>query len=129
MKIDVTSETSGYMKIGDWVVYVDDSTGEKIIHSWIENDIKYDATGQRSGEVLEHSKKGTRTVDYSDHEVMIKFRENKNYINDMLGEHKYRVGSILYNSNGHEVRDLNGNAIFIDRMFLSHYDDIEIEVT
>jgi hypothetical protein len=35
MKIDVTSETSGYMKIGDWVVYVDDSTGEKIIHSWI----------------------------------------------------------------------------------------------
>ena len=60
---------------------------------------------------------------------MIKFRENKNYINDMLGEHKYRVGSILYNSNGHEVRDLNGNAIFIDRMFLSHYDDIEIEVT
>ena len=129
MKIDVTSETSGYMKIGDWVVYVDDSTGEKIIHSWIQDDIKYDATGQLSGEVLEHSKKGTRAVDYSDHEIMIKFRENKNYINDMLGEHKYRVGSILHNSNGHEVRDLNGNAIFIDRMFLSHYDDIEIEVT
>ena len=129
MKIDVTSETSGYMKIGDWVVYVDDSTGEKIIHSWIQDDIKYDATGQLSGEILEHSKKGTRAVDYSDHEIMIKFRENKNYINDMLGEHEYRVGSILYNSNGHEVRDLNGNAIFIDRMFLSHYDDIEIEVT
>lgn len=129
MKIDVTSETSGYMKIGDWVVYVDDSTGEKIIHSWIQDDIKYDATGQLSGEILEHSKKGTRAVDYSDHEIMIKFRENKNYINDMLGEHKYRVGSILHNSNGHEVRDLNGNAIFIDRMFLSHYDDIEIEVT
>lgn len=129
MKIDVTSETSGYMKIGDWVVYVDDSTGEKIIHSWIQDDIKYNATGQLSGEVLEHSKKGTRAVDYSDHEIMIKFRENKNYINDMLGEHKYRVGSILHNSNGHEVRDLNGNAIFIDRMFLSHYDDIEIEVT
>ena len=129
MKIDITSETSGYMKIGDWVVYVDDSTGEKIIHSWIQDDIKYDATGQLSGEILEHSKKGTRAVDYSDHEIMIKFRENKNYINDMLGEHKYRVGSILHNSNGHEVRDLNGNAIFIDRMFLSHYDDIEIEVT
>ena len=129
MKIDITSETSGYMKIGDWVVYVDDSTGEKIIHSWIQDDIKYDATGQLSGEILEHSKKGTRAVDYSDHEIMIKFRENKNYINDMLGEHEYRVGSILYNSNGHEVRDLNGNAIFIDRMFLSHYDDIEIEVT
>ena len=129
MKIDITSETSGYMKIGDWVVYVDDSTGEKIIHSWIQDDIKYDATGQLSGEILEHSKKGTRAVDYSDHEIMIKFKENKNYINDMLGEHKYRVGSILHNSNGHEVRDLNGNAIFIDRMFLSHYDDIEIEVT
>ena len=118
MKIDVTSETSGYMKIGDWVVYVDDSTGEKIIHSWIQDDIKYDATGQLSGEILEHSKKGTRTVDYSDHEVMVKFRENRNYINDMLGEHKYRVGSILHNSNGHEVRDLNGNAIFIDSHFL-----------
>ena len=129
MKIDVTSETSGYMKIGDWVVYVDDSTGEKIIHSWIEDDVKYNASGQRSGDILEHSKKGTRTVDYSDHEIRTKAKENTKYINDMLGEHKYKVGSILYNSDGHEVRDLNGNAIFIDSMFLSHYDNVEIEVT
>mgnify|MGYP003624222290 FL=1 len=129
MKIDITSETSGYMKIGDWVVYVDDSTGEKIIHSWIEDDVKYNASGQRSGDILEHSKKGTRTVDYSDHEIRTKAKENTKYINDMLGEHKYKVGSILYNSDGHEVRDLNGNAIFIDSMFLSHYDNVEIEVT
>jgi hypothetical protein len=117
------------MKIGDWVVYVDDSTGEKIIHSWIEDDVKYNASGQRSGDILEHSKKGTRTVDYSDHEIRTKAKENTKYINDMLGEHKYKVGSILYNSDGHEVRDLNGNAIFIDSMFLSHYDNVEIEVT
>ena len=129
MKIDITSETSGYMKIGDWVVYVDDSTGEKIIHSWIEDDVKYNASGQRSGDILEHSKKGTRTVDYSDHEIRTKAKKNTKYINDMLGEHKYKVGSILYNSDGHEVRDLNGNAIFIDSMFLSHYDNVEIEVT
>ena len=129
MKIDITSETSGYMKIGDWVVYVDDSTGEKIIHSWIEDDVKYNASGQRSGDILEHSKKGTRTVDYSDHEIRTKAKENTKYINDMLGEHKYKVGSILYNSDGHEVRDLNCNAIFIDSMFLSHYDNVEIEVT
>jgi hypothetical protein len=34
MKIEVTSEEAVYVTIGDWVVYIDNSTGEKIINQW-----------------------------------------------------------------------------------------------
>ena len=34
IKIDKRSEESVYVTIGDWVVYLDNSTKEKIINSW-----------------------------------------------------------------------------------------------
>ena len=38
IEIDVRSAESLYVTIGDWVVYIDNSTGEKIIDSFKKND-------------------------------------------------------------------------------------------
>jgi hypothetical protein len=32
--IDIRSDESLYVTIGDWTIYLDDSTGEKIITDW-----------------------------------------------------------------------------------------------
>ncbi len=37
MKIDVRSENSVYITIGDYTYYIDDSTGERIMNSWKTN--------------------------------------------------------------------------------------------
>ena len=37
MKIDVRSESSVYITIGDYTYYIDDSTGERIMNSWKTN--------------------------------------------------------------------------------------------
>jgi hypothetical protein len=34
MIIDVRSENSVYITIGDYTYYIDDSTGERIMNSW-----------------------------------------------------------------------------------------------
>ncbi len=34
MKIDKRSEVSVYITIGDWVYYIDDSTGEQLMTKW-----------------------------------------------------------------------------------------------
>jgi len=36
MKIEVTSEQAVYVTIGDWVIYIDNSTGERIVTQWNE---------------------------------------------------------------------------------------------
>ena len=36
--IDKRSELSAYVTIGDWVVYLDNSTGEHIIDAWTEGE-------------------------------------------------------------------------------------------
>ena len=38
MKIEVRSDESVYITIGEWVVYIDNSTNEKLISSWIEEE-------------------------------------------------------------------------------------------
>lgn len=37
MKIDVRSNKSVYVEIGDWVFYIDDSTDEQIVKKWKKN--------------------------------------------------------------------------------------------
>lgn len=37
IEVDVRSKNSLYITIGKWVVYLDNSTGEKIINSWEED--------------------------------------------------------------------------------------------
>jgi|TARA_R100000781_G_scaffold40889_1_gene28210 hypothetical protein len=64
MIVDVRSATSGYIEIGDWVVYVDDSTGERIINSWDKTDIRLNNEGIKCGEIKEHTSMGTRLIDY-----------------------------------------------------------------
>lgn len=34
IEIDVRSDKALYVRIGDWIVYIDDSTNEKIISTW-----------------------------------------------------------------------------------------------
>jgi len=34
IKIDIRAKNVAYITIGKWVIYVDDSTGERIIDSW-----------------------------------------------------------------------------------------------
>ena len=34
IEVDVRSKNSLYVKIKDWVIYMDNSTNEKIINSW-----------------------------------------------------------------------------------------------
>ena len=34
IEIDVRSEKCLYVRIGDWIVYIDDSTNERIITTW-----------------------------------------------------------------------------------------------
>lgn len=34
IEVDKRSESSVYITIGDWVVYLDNSTGERIIDTW-----------------------------------------------------------------------------------------------
>jgi len=36
--VDKRSELSTYVTIGDWVVYLDNSTGEHIIDTWTEGE-------------------------------------------------------------------------------------------
>jgi hypothetical protein len=36
IEIDVRSKSSLYITIGKWVIYIDNSTGEQIIESWID---------------------------------------------------------------------------------------------
>lgn len=36
MQIDIRQTDVVYIKIGNWVVYIDNSTGEQIITQWIE---------------------------------------------------------------------------------------------
>jgi ribosomal protein L35AE/L33A len=36
IKIDRRSKNSAYITIGNWVIYIDNSTGEHIIESWNE---------------------------------------------------------------------------------------------
>ena len=38
MKIDTRAEDVVYITIGDWKLYLDNSTGEKIIEQWNETD-------------------------------------------------------------------------------------------
>lgn len=112
MLVDVRSIKSGYIEIGDWVIYVDDSTGEKIIHSW-EKDEDEESRYYIKGDILEHTKTGTRKMDKNFHAEYKLEQQNDRYIQDMLGEHDYRVEDNLMNVDGHEVRDLNGMAITI----------------
>ena len=34
--IDVRNESVLYVTIGDWTIYIDDSTNEKIISTWVD---------------------------------------------------------------------------------------------
>ena len=36
IKVDIRSENSAYITIGNWGIYIDNSTGEQIIDSWEE---------------------------------------------------------------------------------------------
>ena len=36
IEVDVRSKNSLYIKIGKWVIYIDNSTNEKIIDAWEE---------------------------------------------------------------------------------------------
>jgi ribosomal protein L35AE/L33A len=36
IKIDIRAKNVAYITIGKWVIYVDDSTSERIIDSWEE---------------------------------------------------------------------------------------------
>jgi len=36
IEIDVRSKSSLFITIGKWVIYIDNSTGEQIIESWID---------------------------------------------------------------------------------------------
>jgi len=38
IKVDQRSDTSVYITIGDWTVYLDNSTNEQIIDSWEEGE-------------------------------------------------------------------------------------------
>jgi hypothetical protein len=37
MEIDVKTNEVVYIKIGNWVVYIDNSTNEQIITQWLED--------------------------------------------------------------------------------------------
>lgn len=37
MNIDIRQTDVVYITIGNWVIYIDNSTGEQIIQQWIEN--------------------------------------------------------------------------------------------
>lgn len=37
MKIEIKTNEVVYITIGNWVIYIDNSTGEKIIDNWIED--------------------------------------------------------------------------------------------
>ena len=39
IEIDVRSKSSLYITIGNWIVYIDNSTNEKIIKHWIDSSI------------------------------------------------------------------------------------------
>ena len=34
MKVDIRSQKSCYIEIGEWIIYLDDSTGEMIVEKW-----------------------------------------------------------------------------------------------
>ena len=37
MKIEIKTNEVVYITIGNWVIYIDNSTGERIIDHWIED--------------------------------------------------------------------------------------------
>lgn len=37
MNIDIRQTDVVYITIGNWVIYIDNSTGEQIIHQWLED--------------------------------------------------------------------------------------------
>jgi|TARA_R100000781_G_C4015521_1_gene105204 hypothetical protein len=39
IEIDVRSKSSLFITIGNWIVYIDNSTNEKIIKHWIDSSI------------------------------------------------------------------------------------------
>jgi hypothetical protein len=41
IKVDQRSNESAYITVGDWVIYVDNSTNEKIISTWTEGKTNY----------------------------------------------------------------------------------------
>ena len=36
IKVDIRSKNVAYITIGKWVIYIDNSTGEHILESWVE---------------------------------------------------------------------------------------------
>lgn len=46
IEIDIRSKHSLYIKIGDWTIYLDDGTKERIVTHWLKN-----------GKATTHSKK------------------------------------------------------------------------
>ena len=42
MKIDTRAEDVVSVTIGDWTIYIDNSTGEKIVEQWNETDTQED---------------------------------------------------------------------------------------
>ena len=49
MKIDKRSDDCVYITIGKWTVYLDNSTGEKIIDSWEEKEESITTKGEING--------------------------------------------------------------------------------
>ena len=49
IKVDIRSKNSAYITIGRWVIYIDNSTGEYIIDSWVEGNtnIQYHTKGKK----------------------------------------------------------------------------------
>lgn len=42
MKVDIKAKDVAYIIIGDWTIYIDNSTGEKIIETWQKQDSSED---------------------------------------------------------------------------------------
>ena len=49
INVDIRSKDSVYITIGKWVIYIDNSTGEYIIDSWVEGNtnIQYHTKGKK----------------------------------------------------------------------------------
>lgn len=37
MKIEITAPETVYITVGNWVIYIDNSTGEQIVQQWMEH--------------------------------------------------------------------------------------------
>ena len=49
IKVDIRSKNSAYITIGKCVIYIDNSTGEHIVESWVEGNtnIQYHTKGKK----------------------------------------------------------------------------------